>query len=329
MTPTGLFLSSYAHMATLMTHYRTAGAFFGKTLGQLLATSILCVTLGACSWMPFFGDEEQPDIETIETTEQKVYARAQRSLRSSNHTAAIAQLELLEARFPFGEFAEQAQLELIYARYMTYDLEGARSSADRFIRLHPGHDSVDYAYYLKGLSAYRESNNLLDSLLSQDPARRDMAPLREAYADFGLFLSRFPDSQYAPDAQQRMIHLRNVLARSELAIADFYMRRGGYIAASNRARFVLENYPDSEARDDALATLVECNWKLDLKDEANRALRVLALNHPEYESFDDAGNFVLAERIRNRDRSWANIMTLGMLDKPEAPAPITIVAPAG
>ncbi len=316
-------------MVTLMTHYKIAGAFFDKALGQLLATAILCATLGACSWMPFFGDEEQRDIEAIETTEQKVYARAQRSLRSSNHTAAIEQLELLEARFPFGEFAEQAQLELIYARYMTYDLEGARSSADRFIRLHPGHDSVDYAYYLKGLSAYRESNNLLDSLLSQDPARRDMAPLREAYADFGLFLSRFPDSQYAPDAQQRMVHLRNVLARSELAIADFYMRRGGYIAASNRARFVLENYPDSEARDDALATLVECNWKLDLKDEANRALRVLALNHPEYEDFDDAGNFVLAERIRNRDRSWANIMTLGLLDRPEAPAPITIIAPKG
>ena len=316
-------------MATLMTDFRTTGASSSKTLGQLLATAILCATLGACSWMPFFGDEEQPDIEAIETTEQKVDARAQRSLRSSNHTAAIEQLELLEARFPFGEFAEQAQLELIYARYMTYDLEGARSSADRFIRLHPGHDSVDYAYYLKGLSAYRESNNLLDSLLSQDPARRDMAPLREAYADFGLFLSRFPDSQYAPDAQQRMVHLRNVLARSELAIADFYMRRGGYIAASNRARFVLENYPDSEARDDALATLVECNWKLDLKDEANRALRVLALNHPEYEDFDDAGNFVLAERIRNRDRSWANIMTLGVLDRPEAPAPITIIAPKG
>ena len=316
-------------MATLMTDFRTTGASSSKTLGQLLATAILCATLSACSWMPFVGDEEQPDIEAIETTEQKVYARAQRSLRSSNHTAAIEQLELLEARFPFGEFAEQAQLELIYARYMTYDLEGARSSADRFIRLHPGHDSVDYAYYLKGLSAYRESNNLLDILLSQDPARRDMAPLREAYADFGLFLSRFPDSQYAPDAQQRMVHLRNVLARSELAIADFYMRRGGYIAASNRARFVLENYPDSEARDDALATLVECNWKLDLKDEANRALRVLALNHPEYEDFDDAGNFVLAERIRNRDRSWANIMTLGVLDRPEAPAPITIIAPKG
>ena len=105
------------------------------------------------------------------------------------------------------------------------------------------------------------------------------------------------------------------------------MRRGAYIAAGNRARFVLENYPDSEARADALATLVESNWKLNLEDEANRALRVLALNHPDYETFDDAGNFVVAERIRNRDRSWANIMSLGMLDRPEAPAPITIRAP--
>jgi outer membrane protein assembly factor BamD len=277
--------------------------------------------------MPFVGDKDEIDIEEIETNEQKVYARAQRSLRSSNHTAAIEQLELLEARFPFGRFAEQAQLELIYARYMTFDLEGARSGADRFIRLHPGHDNVDYAYYLKGLSAYRDSSNLLDVLFSAEQATRDMAPLLEAYADFAVFLNRFPQSQYAPDAQQRMVHLRNVLARSELAVADFYLRRGAYIAASNRARFVLENYPDSDARADALATLVECNWKLDLEDEANRALRVLALNHPEYENFDDAGNFVVAERIRNRDRSWANIMSLGLLDKPDAPAPITIRAP--
>jgi outer membrane protein assembly factor BamD len=310
-----------------MNHRDTLGNAFRKTFLMFCSVLLLSGSLTGCSWMPFFGDKEETDIEEIETNEEKVYAQAQRSLRSSNYNSAIDQLELLEARFPFGRFAEQAQLELIYARYMTFDLEGARSGADRFIRLHPGHDNVDYAYYLRGLSAYRDSSNLLDVLFSADQATRDMAPLREAYADFAIFLGRFPESQYAPDAQQRMVHLRNVLARSELAVADFYMRRGAYIAAGNRARFVLENYPDSEVRADALATLVESHWKLDLEDEANRALRVLALNHPEYENFDDAGNFVVAERIRNRDRSWANIMTLGLLDRPEAPAPITIRAP--
>ncbi|MEC7380219.1 MAG: outer membrane protein assembly factor BamD [Pseudomonadota bacterium] len=310
-----------------MHHQDSLSHALRKTFYLSCGVFILGGLLSGCSWMPFFGDKEGPDVEEIETNEEKVYAQAQRSLRSSNYNSAIEQLELLEARFPFGRFAEQAQLELIYARYMTFDLEGARSGADRFIRLHPGHDNVDYAYYLKGLSAYRDSSNLLDVLFSADQATRDMAPLQEAYADFAIFLGRFPESQYAPDAQQRMVHLRNVLARSELAVADFYMRRGAYIAAGNRARFVLENYPDSEARADALATLVESNWKLNLEDEANRALRVLALNHPDYETFDDAGNFVVAERIRNRDRSWANIMSLGMLDRPEAPAPITIRAP--
>ena len=310
-----------------MHHQDSLSHAFRKTFLMFCSVLLLSGSLTGCSWMPFFGDKEETDIEEIETNEEKVYAQAQRSLRSSNYNSAIDQLELLEARFPFGRFAEQAQLELIYARYMTFDLEGARSGADRFIRLHPGHDNVDYAYYLRGLSAYRDSSNLLDVLFSADQATRDMAPLREAYADFAIFLGRFPESQYAPDAQQRMVHLRNVLARSELAVADFYMRRGAYIAAGNRARFVLENYPDSEVRADALATLVESHWKLDLEDEANRALRVLALNHPDYETFDDAGNFVVAERIRNRDRSWANIMSLGMLDRPEAPAPITIRAP--
>ena len=137
----------------------------------LLAVSA-AIFLSACSWMPFIGSKDSEDnIEEIETTEEKVYSEAQRSLRSSNHRAAIEQLELLEARFPFGRFAEQAKLELIYARYMSYDLEGALSGADRFIRLHPSHDDIDYAYYMRALSAYRNSNNIC--LLYTSPSPRD------------------------------------------------------------------------------------------------------------------------------------------------------------
>ena len=132
-----------------MNHRDTLGNAFHKTFLMFCSVLLLNGSLTGCSWMPFFGDKEETDIEEIETNEEKVYAQAQRSLRSSNYNSAIDQLELLEAHFPFGRFAEQAQLELIYARYMTFDLEGARSGADRFIRLHPGHDNVDYAYYLR------------------------------------------------------------------------------------------------------------------------------------------------------------------------------------
>lgn len=296
------------------------------------ATILLFATLlGGCSLIPFLGSDEDEDIdiEAIETTEQKLYSQAQRSLRSSNFSLAIEQLELMEARFPFGRFAEQSQLELIYAHYTTADTEAARAGADRFIRLHPSHDSVDYAYYLRALAAYKNDPGLLDKLVSATPAKKEMAPLNESYTDFGILLTRFPNSQYAPDALQRMLQLRNILAQSEIEIANYYLTRGAYIAAANRASYVLENYPDSPARADALATLVETNWKLGLKEEANRALRVLAANHPEYSDFDNAGNLVLETRIRNRDRSWANIMSLGLLDRPDVPPPITIEYPEG
>jgi outer membrane protein assembly factor BamD len=279
--------------------------------------------------MPFVGGGDKEPSEELETTEQKLYRDAQRLLRSGNYQQAITQLELLEARFPFGRYAEQAQLELIYARYMSFDLDGANSAADRFIRLHPQHSNIDYAFYIKGLASAGKNEGLMDRLFATDIAKRDMTPMRQAYADFGQLLARYPNSQYAPDVTRRMIHLRNVLARSEIAVADYYMRRSAFIAAANRARFVLENYPRAEATPDALLILVEANYKLGLEDEANNALRVLALNYPNNPAFDESGNLVLTNTIRNRDRSWANVMTLGLLDRPDVPPPIKISHPEG
>ncbi len=293
-----------------------------------MITLLIYSSLSACSWMPFFGNDDK-DLPEIETTEQKVYRDAQRLLRSGNYQQAITQLELLEARFPFGRYAEQAQLELIYARYMSYDLDGSISAADRFIRLHPQHSNIDYAFYIKGLAGVSKNEGLMDRLFDTDAARRDMAPMRQAYADFGQLLARYPNSQYAPDVTQRMVHLRNVLARSEITVADYYMRRAAFVAAANRARFVLENYPQSESTPDALLILVEANYKLELEDEANNALRVLALNYPQHPAFDESGNLVLTSTIRNRDRSWANVMTLGLLDRPDVPPPIKISHPDG
>ena len=296
---------------------------------RVLALAVILSTLtSGCSSIPFFGkDDEEEDIEAIDTTEERVYNQAQRALRSSNFSLAIEQLELLEARFPFGRYAEQAQLELIYAHYLTQDMDSARANADRFIRLHPTHPDVDYAFYLKALSAYTFREGFLDRLFSADAASRDTAPLRESYAELALLLNEFPDSQYAADAKQRMLQLRELLARSEIYAADYYLRRGAFVAAANRGTYVIENFSDTEARADALGVMVEAYFKLGRTEEANRSLRILALNHPEYPDFDGQGNLVLEERIRNRDRSWTNIMTLGLIDRPETPPPITIYYP--
>ncbi len=299
-----------------------------KTAAALCLT-LFSFTLGGCSWMPFFGDDDKQKDEEIETTEQLLYRNSQRSLRTGNYEQAIQGLEQLEARFPFGRYAEQAQLELIFARYMSLDHEDARNAADRFVRLHPQHTNIDYAFYLKGLAAYNKNSGLMDRLFAADVSKRDVSSARDAYADFAELLARFPESQYVPDAKQRMIYLRNLLADSELHVADYYMRRGAYLAAANRARYIVENYSRSMAVPDALAIVVEANWKLGLPDAANDALRVLAVNYSNYPAFDQNGNLVLDEAIRNRDRTWMNLMTLGLLDRPEVPPPLKIQHPEG
>ncbi len=294
----------------------------------LFAALMVSFLVSGCALWPFGGDDDE-GVEDPESSEQELYRTSQRYLRSGNYTTAISHLEHLEARFPFGRYAEQAQLELIYARHMSLDHDAARNAADRFIRLHPNHDNVDYAYYLKGLASYNKSANLFDRFVTTDPSKRDMSSVREAYAEFAQLLARYPSSQYVPDSKQRMVHLRNVLAQSELHVADYYMRRGAYMAANNRARYVLDNFSQSTAVPDALAVMAECAWRLGLEDTANDSLRVLAANYPSYPAFNGDGELVLAERVRNRDRSWTNLVTLGLLDRPDVPPPLTLRHPEG
>lgn len=261
--------------------------------------------------------------------EQQIYQAAQKSLRANNFSAAIQHLGQLEARFPFGRYAEQAQLELIFARFMSLELSAAQSAANRFIRLHPQHENVDYAHYISGLAAYKRNASILDRISSADPARRDTSAAKEAFNIFNDLLQRYPNSEYAPDARQRMLYLRELLARSEINIASYYLNRNAYVAAANRANYVIENFPSCDAVADALAIGIEANWRLGLNANANDQLRVLALNFPDYNAFDDAGNLVFAKTITNRDRSWLNVVTLGLIDRPAVPPPLRIVNESG
>jgi outer membrane protein assembly factor BamD len=290
-------------------------------------TRILCLTaafllLSGC-W-PWGHDKEEEDQKT---SEQALYRSAQGSLRSGNYRDAIQKLQKLEARFPFGRYAEQAQLELIYANYMDYQPEAARSAADRFIRLHPQHPNVDYAYYIKGLAEFNKDRGLLDRFTFTDISKRDPSSLRQSFADFSELLERQPESEYAADARQRMVYLVDVLAKYEINVARFYMRRGAYVAAANRARNVVEHYSQSQSVPDALAIMIEANWRLGLPDAASDSLSVLAANDPRYPGFDDQGRFVFRQQAFDRNRSWMNMMTFGLLDRPEVPPPITIETP--
>lgn len=254
-------------------------------------------------------------------SEHDLYMEAQRYLKKENFDLATKDLQLLESRYPFGPYAEQAQLELIYSQYRSAQGEAAIAAAERFIRLHPQHPNVDYAYYMKGLANYTEGTGFLERFLPTDMTMRDPGKALQSFEDFRQLLNRFPDSQYAPDAKARMTFLRARLARYEINVANYYFRRKAYLAAANRGRYVVDNYQQTEAVPDALAVMVQAYQLLELNDLANDALKVLRANYPEHPSLDADGNFIDKFSVANapQHRSWVSTATLGLFDKAEPP----------
>ncbi|MYD96032.1 MAG: outer membrane protein assembly factor BamD [Gammaproteobacteria bacterium] len=291
----------------------------------LTASATFALAITGCAW---FGGGDEDEQEIPEGSQQTLYEEAQRSLRSGNYASGILRLQRLEARFPFGDYAEQAQLEIIHAHYMLSDEDAARAAAERFIRLHPQHPNVDYAYYMRGLIALAKGRGVFTRIFGTDLALRDVTHLKQAFTDFGDFVTLFPDSEYATDARLRMIYLRDVLARAELKVATYYLGRRAYIGAANRARYIVENFSQTSAAPDALAVLVEANWQLGLHEAADDALQVLALNFPDFHAFDDDGRLVLDEVIGDRERSLLNLVSLGLLGRPKLPPPLKIERPA-
>ncbi|MDJ0878242.1 MAG: outer membrane protein assembly factor BamD [Halieaceae bacterium] len=281
-------------------------------LGLVLV--VLAALLAGCS-----GNDEIDLPPGANSSEYELYQEAQRYLRNKNFDLAVQALQLLESRFPFGRYAEQAQLELIYAHYSNFEHEAAIEAADRFIRLHPQHPNVDYAFYMKGLAAYTQNQGLFERWLPKDITQRDTSYAREAFAEFSQLLARYPDSPYAPDARARMVHLRNLLARSEINVANYYFKRGAYVAAVNRGRYVVENFPQTPAVADGLAVMVQGYILLGLDELAQDSLDVLVLNYPEHPSIDDDGNFISSYRAEGIDRSWINRATLGLFDRTAPP----------
>ena len=212
----------------------------------------------------------------------EMYAEAKSSLENGNTDRSVKYYKRLVARFPFGRYTEQAQLELAYAQYKNGDHEEALSSVNRFIKTYPTHRHIDYAYYLRGLINFNREIGLIEKYVKQDTTRRDLGYTRQAFQDFGELVRRYPNSRYAPDARQRMIYLRNGMAQSELNIARFYFDRKAYVAAQNRAKYIIETYQQTPQAGDALAILSESYKRLGDERLAGDARRVLELNYPDH-----------------------------------------------
>lgn len=280
---------------------------------------LAAMALSGCSWMPFIGDDKDEASATEGYTEKDFYDVIQRNLNSQRWDDAIANLQALEAQFPFGSYAEQAQLELIYAYQRSADYEAAIAAADRFIRLHPRHPNVDYAYYIKGLASLSQSKGMLASFLPTDQTSRDPGTAREAFASFNELLVNHPNSSYAADARKRMLYLRNLLARYEIHAANYYFERGAYVAAANRGRYVVENFQQTPSVPDALAIMAEAYHLVGKDDLSADSIRVLAANFPDYPSLDDQGNFTYQGISTDDSKSWVKRLSLGLYDNTKPP----------
>jgi outer membrane protein assembly factor BamD len=223
---------------------------------------------------------EPPD-ETAGWTVERLYGEAHDAIRDHDWKKAIGLLEKLEARFPYGRFAQQAQLDLAYCHFKYEERTAAIAAVDRFIKLYPNHDALDYAYYLKGLINFTEDQGLFAILSDPDMAERDPRAAREAYAAFREVVTRFPDSKYAPDSAARMRYLVNSLARHEVHVARYYMKRGAYVAAANRAQRAVQDYPTAPASEEALYIMIKAYDKLGLAELRQDTERVMRLNFPE------------------------------------------------
>ncbi len=253
-----------------------ADRFFSKYFVFL----IISISLSSCStikgWMPDKIDE------TKSWSASKLYAEAKYQLNDGDYKSAIDYYEKLEARFPHGRYAQQAQLEIAYAYYRFEEPESAIAATERFMKLHPKHPYVDYAYYLRGIISFPSRKSIFEFIWPQDESMRDPRAALESFQYFSQLTTRFPNSIYSTDAILRMQYLRNKIAKNQLHVAIFYMKQKAYLATANRAKEIVQHYPKTPAVKDALLLMIKAYEKLDLLDLANDAQQVYDLNQDKF-----------------------------------------------
>ncbi|KNE75785.1 putative component of the lipoprotein assembly complex (forms a complex with YaeT, YfgL, and NlpB) [Candidatus Burkholderia crenata] len=252
-------------------------------LGRLLSNfSVTVMALAASAFIVAgcHGLPEKTD-ETATWDNGKLYSEAQDALVGSDFGKCAKYFENLEGRDPFGHFAQQAQINVAYCNWKDGETASADSAIDRFIKLHPDHPDIAYAYYLKGMIHFNDDLGLFGRFSGQDMSERDPKSLRESYYAFTVVVDKYPQSKYAPDAAQRMRYIVNALASHEVHAADYYYRRGAYVAAINRAQSAIREYRNAPATEDALHIMMLSYAKLDQPQLEGDTKRVLAATFPD------------------------------------------------
>lgn len=247
------------------------------------------LSLAACS------TSDAPDT-TLGWTPERLYADARDEMSAGNWEQAVKLLEKLEARYPFGTWAQQAQLDAAYAHYKDGERALSLAAIERFVKLHPNHQSLDYALYLKGIVNFNEQQGLIAKLGNQDLSERDHAASRESFDAFKELVTRFPESKYAADAHARMEYLMNSMARGQVHVARYYFKRGAYVAAANRAQEVVRKFQQAPAVEEALYLLTQSYDRLGMPQLRDDAERVLRTNFPDTE--------LITKGLPEDDRRW-------------------------
>ncbi|WP_016957281.1 outer membrane protein assembly factor BamD [Catenovulum sp. SX2] len=239
--------------------------------------------VGALALNVLAGCSNTPDeiVVAEQSAVEAQYNEAKDLLLQGNYVRAAEILSALDASFPFGPYSHQIQLDLIYSYYKTDNTAQALASIDRFLKLNPTHTDIDYVYYMRGLTNTKAAQNALQEMVGIERFDRDITEHREAFNDFNTIINQYPHSKYAKDARQRMIFIKDFIAKSELAVAQYYMKRGSYVAAANRAQYVLENLGDTQQVEKALEMMLESYHQLKLTDLYNNTYQVLKLNYPD------------------------------------------------
>ncbi len=235
--------------------------------------------LGILAVLAACASNEEPYSEVGDL--QEAYEKATKSIYGGNYNSGIQILEAIQSRYPFSDVARQIQLDLMYAYYKSGQPELAIEAADTFMRENPIHPQVDYALYIKGLAYFQDQPGMLERWFRKDTNKRPPKDVELSYQALRRLVERYPASQYAPDAQQRMVYLKNRLAAYENWVADYYLRRGAYVAALNRAKNALEAYNGADSNDESLRILIAAYEQLGMEDLAADARRVLQLNFPD------------------------------------------------
>ena len=257
----------------------------------LLASILALLLLAGCA-----GSDGQKD-DTDIWSEAKLYSEATEKLNDTDYARCGKYFDKLEARFPFGPYSQQAQINAAYCYWKAQEQTQALVAIDRFIKLHQGSPNLDYAYYLKGLITFNDDLGWLGKFTGQDLSERDPKAAKEAFESFKVVADRFPNSKYAPDALDRMRYIVNSLAEADVLVARYYYQRGAYLASANRAQLVIRDYDRAPAVEEALYILMKSYEKLGMVQLSNDAARVFKLNFP------DSQMMLTGQRVQ-KERSW-------------------------